>query len=65
MIEVLGIKNAAKLVPIEDDATPADPVQENQTSLPANQSKAFIEQNHEAHIRVHMAAYSETRRFSS
>ena len=56
MIEVLGIKNAAKLVPIDDDAMPTDPVQENQDLLTMKPVKAFIEQNHEAHIQVHMAA---------
>ena len=53
MIEVLGIKNAAKLVPIEDDQTPTDPVQENQNVLTGKPAKAFIEQDHEAHIIVH------------
>ena len=56
MIEVLGIKNAAKLVPMEDDLTPTDPVQENQNLLTNKPVKAFIEQNHQAHIQVHMAA---------
>jgi len=55
MIEVLGIKNAAKLVPIEDDATPTDPVQENQNLLTMKPVKAFIEQDHEAHIAAHMS----------
>jgi hypothetical protein len=55
MIEVLGIKNAAKLVPIEDDATPTDPVQENQNLLTMKPVKAFIEQDHEAHIATHMS----------
>jgi len=53
MIEVLGIKNAAKLIPIEDDATPTDPVQENQNVLTGKPAKAFIEQDHQAHIAVH------------
>jgi len=53
MIEVLGIKNAAKLVPIEDDQTPTDPVQENQNIFTGKPAKAFIEQEHEAHIAVH------------
>ena len=53
MIEVLGIKNAAKLVPIEDDATPTDPVQENQNALTGKPMKAFLEQDHQAHIAVH------------
>ena len=53
MIEVLGIKNAAKLVPVEDDATPVDPVQENQNALTGKPNKAFLEQDHQAHIAVH------------
>jgi len=56
MIEVLGIKNAAKLVPIEDDLVPTDPITENQNLLTNKPVKAFIEQNHQAHIQVHMAA---------
>jgi hypothetical protein len=56
MIEVLGIKNASKLVPIEDDAKPVDPVQENQNLLTGKPIKAFLEQNHEAHIMTHMSA---------
>ena len=55
MIEVLGIKNAAKLVPTADDETPTDPVQENQNFLTGKPNKAFIEQNHQAHISVHQA----------
>jgi len=53
MIEVLGIKNASKLVPVEDDETPTDPVQENQNVLTTKPVKAFIEQDHQAHIAVH------------
>jgi hypothetical protein len=56
MIEVLGIKNADKLVPTEDDAMPTDPIQENQDLLTMKPVKAFIEQNHEAHIQAHMSA---------
>jgi hypothetical protein len=56
MIEVLGVKNANKLVKTEDDAIPTDPVQENQNLLTMKPVKAFIEQNHEAHIQAHMAA---------
>jgi hypothetical protein len=55
MIEVLGIKNAAKLVPVEDDAVPTDPVQENQNILIGKPVKAFIEQDHQAHITAHMS----------
>jgi hypothetical protein len=56
MIEVLGIKNAEKLVPVDEDAVPTDPVQENQNILTSKPVKAFIEQNHQAHIQAHMAA---------
>jgi hypothetical protein len=56
MIEVLGIKNANKLVPVEDDLIPTDPVQENQNLLTMKPVKAFIEQNHQAHIQTHMGA---------
>jgi hypothetical protein len=56
MIEVLGVKNANKLVPIEEDMTPVDPIRENQDILTGKPVKAFVEQNHEAHIQVHMSA---------
>ena len=56
MIEVLGIKNAEKLVPVDDDAVPTDPIQENQNLLTSKPVKAFVEQNHQAHIQVHMSA---------
>ena len=61
MIEVLGIKNANKLVPIEDDQKPTDPVQENMNLLMGKPVKAFIEQDHEAHIQVHMAAMQDPK----
>ena len=54
MLNVLGIKNAEKLVPIEEDMRPIDPVQENQNALKGKPMKAFIHQNHDAHIQVHM-----------
>lgn len=53
MIEVLGIKNADKLVPVEDDMKPRDPVSENMAFLNGKPTKAFIYQDHEAHIAVH------------
>ena len=53
MIEVLGIKNADKLVPIDDDQTPRDPVSENMSFLTGKPTKAFIHQDHDAHIAVH------------
>jgi hypothetical protein len=61
MIEVLGVKNASKLVPLEDDLKPVDPVQENQNILMGKPVKAFIQQNHEAHISVHMAAMQDPK----
>ena len=53
MIEVLGIKNAEKLVPIEDDQTPRDPISENMAFLNGEPTKAFIYQDHDAHIAAH------------
>jgi hypothetical protein len=61
MIEVLGVKNADKLVKTEEDAEPIDPIQENQDILTNKPVKAFMEQNHEAHIRVHMAAIQDPK----
>ena len=61
MIEVLGVKNANKLVPIEDDEIPTDPIQENQNALTGKPLKAFIEQNHAAHIQVHMNAMQDPK----
>lgn len=56
MLEVLGVKNANKLVPMEDDQKPRDPVSENMDMLRGKPVKAFIYQDHQAHITVHMAA---------
>jgi hypothetical protein len=53
MIEVLGVKNADKLVPIDDDLTPRDPISENMAFLTGKPTKAFIFQDHDAHIAVH------------
>lgn len=61
MIEVLGVKNANKLVPVEDDQVPTDPVQENQNLLTGKPVKAFMEQNHQAHLGVHMAAMQDPK----
>jgi len=61
MIEVLGIKNANKLVPVEDDAIPTDPVQENQNAMTGKPIKAFMEQNHKAHLAVHTAALQDPK----
>ena len=55
MIEVLGIKNADKLVPTEDDMKPTDPVAENMNALVGDPIKAFMYQDHQAHIATHQA----------
>ena len=53
MLDVLGIKNAEKLVPLPDDMKPVDPVQENQNVLKGKPLKAFMHQDHQAHLQVH------------
>jgi hypothetical protein len=55
MIEVLGIKNAEKLIPVEDDLKPVDPVSENMNAVMSKPMKAFIQQDHDAHIASHVA----------
>ena len=55
MLEVLGIKNAAKLVPLPDDEKPKDPLSENMNVIKGKPLKAFIYQDHDAHITAHMA----------
>jgi hypothetical protein len=59
MLAVLGIKNADKLIPLEDDMKPTDPVSENMCILKSEPVKAFLYQDHESHIRVHMAAVGD------
>lgn len=61
MLDVLGIKNAAKLVPMDEDMTPKDPVTENMDILMGKPAKAFLYQDHEAHIAVHMAAMQDPK----
>jgi len=53
MIEVLGVKNADKLVPTAEDQKPKDPVSENMSALSGKPIRAFIYQDHQAHITVH------------
>lgn len=55
MLEVLGIKNAQKLVPLDDDKKPKDPITENMESLAGKPLKAFIYQDQDAHITAHMS----------
>ena len=59
MLEVLGIIHADKLVPLEDDYKPTDPVSENQNALKGKPLKAFQYQDHESHISVHTMAMQD------
>jgi hypothetical protein len=59
MLEVLGIKHANKIVPMEDDEKPKDPITENQNALRGKPLKAFPFQDHEAHIKVHQSAMQD------
>ena len=61
MLDVLGIKNAQKLIPMSDDQKPMDPVSENQNILMGKPVKAFLYQDHEAHITVHMSAMNDPK----
>ena len=61
MLDVLGIKNYQKLVPLPEDMKPQDPVTENQNVLMMKPVKAFAHQNHPAHIQVHMAAIQDPK----
>ena len=59
MLQVLGIKDAEKLVPLPDDQKPKDPVSENMAALRLEPLKAFFYQDHESHIKVHMMAMQD------
>jgi hypothetical protein len=61
MLDVLGIKNYTKLVPTEDDTRPRDPITENQNVLMGKPVKAFLYQDHQAHIAVHMGAMQDPK----
>ena len=61
MLDVLGIKNAQKLIPMDEDQKPTDPVTENQNVLMMKPVKAFMYQDHQAHITVHMAAMQDPK----
>jgi len=61
MLDVLGIKNAEKLVPMDEDQKPTDPVTENQNVLRMKPVKAFLYQDHQAHIMVHMSAMQDPK----
>jgi hypothetical protein len=61
MLNVLGVKDAEKIVPLEDDMKPVDPVSENMAALNGKPLKAFIAQDHAAHIAVHTAAMQDPK----
>jgi hypothetical protein len=61
MLDVLGLKDANKLVPMPDDQKPRDPISENMAAFKMEPLKAFIYQDHEAHITVHMAAMQDPK----
>lgn len=61
MLDVLGIKNAQKLIPMEEDQKPTDPISENQNVLMGKPVKAFLYQDHQAHIAIHMAMLKDPR----
>jgi hypothetical protein len=59
MLEVLGVKNIGKLIPSAEDEKPKDPVSENMNLLTGKPVKAFLHQDHQAHITVHMSAVQD------
>jgi hypothetical protein len=61
MLDVLGIKNANKLVPMTEDHKPTDPISENMNVIKGKPLKAFIYQDHQAHITVHMNAMRDPK----
>jgi len=61
MLEVMGIKDADKIVEVEEDIQPTNPVTENMQILKTKPVKAFIEQDHESHINVHMALLNDPK----
>ena len=61
MLDVLGIKNAEKLVPLPEDEKPLDPITENMNALKNKPLKAFMYQDHQAHIQIHMAILNDPK----
>jgi hypothetical protein len=61
MIETLGVKNVEKIVPLDDDMKPTDPVSENMAVMTGKPVKAFLHQDHEAHLQVHMMAMQDPK----
>ena len=61
MIETLGIKNASKIIPSTDELKPTDPVTENMNIMNGKPVKAFLAQDHEAHLQVHMSVMQDPK----
>lgn len=61
MLTVLGIQDPGKIIPNTDEKKPMDPVSENMAILSGKPVKAFLYQDHEAHIKVHMAAMQDPK----
>jgi hypothetical protein len=61
MLTVLGIQDPGKIIPNQDEKRPMDPVSENMAILSGKPVKAFLYQDHEAHIQVHMAAMQDPK----
>jgi hypothetical protein len=61
MLEVMGIKDADKIVMVDDDQTPTDPVTENMNILKAKPVKAFLDQDHDAHLAVHQSMLDDPK----
>lgn len=61
MLQTLGLKNVAKIVPMPEDMSPRDPVAENMAILMSKPVKSFIQQDHTAHIMVHQAFMNDPK----
>ncbi len=61
MLEVLGIRDADKIVPDKDNIKPSDPVAENMAMITMRPAKAFEWQDHKAHIACHMAFFEDPK----
>lgn len=61
MLMVIGIQDAAEIIKLPEDIKPTDPVTENMAILKQEPVKAFQYQDHEAHIRTHLAAAQDPK----
>ena len=60
-LQTMGIKDADKIIPVTDEETPTDPVTENMNILNMKPVKAFLEQDHQAHLTVHQSAMQDPK----